>query len=487
MAAREVSGQPWTIRIPADLFDELNRHLFQRDGAPHGGALLAGVARNSRGSRLLVRSVIAARDGIDYVPSTSGRGHHRLTADFVRDAAVAAAAEGLAYLPIHVHGGRDYADFSSDDLRSHERGYPALLDLLHGGPVAALVFAEGAVAGDIWLPDGTRAILDGLIVVGPRIEYLRPAPLPAAIRDPDYDRQARLFGDAGQAILRSLKVGVIGAGGMGMLTVEYLARLGVGHLLVIDPDRVETSNLPRIPGARRSDARRLFASERWPDWLRAFGARAAKRKVDLARRLAREASRGIVIEPIFEDVREPAVAARLTDCDYLFLAANSDQARLLFNAICQQYLIPGVQLGAKVRTDPLDGRVTSVHSIARSVVPGRGCLRCNGLISPTRMAQESASPNQRRVQRYVDDANVEAPSVITLNATAAAIAANDFLFSVTGLTDQDAPVDWARVRPTERGIDFHEPSQDPACAECSLTGRLGRGDGGPRLPTFYRS
>jgi hypothetical protein len=296
-----------------------------------------------------------------------------------------------------------------------------------------------------------------------------------------------LFGDAGQAILRSSKVGVIGAGGMGMLTVEYLARLGVGHLVVVDPDRVETSNLPRLPGARRSDARRFFAAERWPEWLRSLGERAAKPKVDLAGRLAREAARGIVVEPIFEDVREPAVTARLIDCDYLFLAANSDQARLLFNAICQQYLIPGVQLGAKVRTDPADGRVTSVHSIARSIMPGRGCLWCNGLISPTRMAEESASPGQRRVQRYVDDANVEAPSVITLNATAAAIAANDFLFSMTGLTELDAPTDWARVRPTERGIDFHGPSLDATCPECSLGGRLGRGDGGSRLPTFYRA
>lgn len=487
MVAREVSGQRWTVRIPTDTFGELQRHLFPGDRAPHGAALLAGVADSDRGSRLLVRSVIKARDGTDYVPSTSGRGHHRLTADFVRDAAVAAGAEGLAYLPIHVHGGRDYADFSSDDLRSHERGYPALLDLLRGGPVGALVFAEGAVAGDIWLADGRRAALDELVVVGPRIERMHPSPLPAAIADPDYDRQARLFGDAGQAILRTLKVGVIGAGGMGMLTVEYLARLGVGHLVVVDPDRVDVTNLPRLPGARRSDARRFFTAERWPRWLRGLGARTAKPKVDLARRLAREAARHIVVEPIFEDVREPAVAARLTDCDYLFLAANSDQARLLFNAICQQYLIPGVQLGAKVRTDPADGRVTSDHSIARSIMPGRGCLWCNGLISPSRMAEESASPGQRQAQCYVDDANVEAPSVMTLNATAAAIAANDFLFAVTGLTERNASADWVRVRPTERNIDFHGPSQDATCSECSVGGRLGRGDRGPRLPTFYRA
>ncbi|MCZ7579106.1 MAG: hypothetical protein M5U18_19515 [Dehalococcoidia bacterium] len=38
----------------------------------------------------------------------------------------------------------------------------------------------------------------------------------------------RLFGDAGQALLSQLKVGVVGAGGAGSLVNEYLSRLGVG-------------------------------------------------------------------------------------------------------------------------------------------------------------------------------------------------------------------------------------------------------------------
>lgn len=37
-------------------------------------------------------------------------------------------------------------------------------------------------------------------------------------------------------------------------------------------------------------------------------------------------------------------------CDYLFLAADSMRARLVFNALVHQYLIPGVQLGSKIRT-----------------------------------------------------------------------------------------------------------------------------------------
>jgi hypothetical protein len=472
--------QPWDLRLPVAVFERLERHFFAAPG-PRAGVLLAGVAEANGSRRLLAREFVEAQDGIDYITGR-GRGHHRLAAAFVRDAALRASAEHLAYLAVHTHGGDRHVGFSEDDMASHENGYPALLDIVGGPPVGALVFARDSVAGDIWTRD-SRAHLREAVVLGPSFRRLRPEPLPIARADPRYDRQARLFGDAGQAILRVSKVGVIGAGGMGMLLVEYLARLGVGHLIVVDPDRVEPSNLPRLPGSRRSDARAWFDHTWVPGWLRTIGRNWARPKVDLATRLAREADPAVNVEGLFADVREPEVAAQLLDCDYLFLAANSDQARFLFNAICQQFLIPGAQLGAKVGLEPATGRVTAVHSVVRTVFPGHGCLWCNGAISPTRMAEEAASPAQRRAQRYVDDPDVVAPSVISLNATAAALAANDFMFSVTGLTSSGAPVDWVRVHPLARDVQFDRTRRDLDCPEC--VGRFARGSLGPRLPTYF--
>lgn len=484
MAAREVT-QDWTVRIASDTDRDLRNHLFPGDGQPHGAALIAGIHRTPRGGRLLVRKVIKARDGIDYLPGRDGRGHHRLSANFVRDAVVRAMDGGFAYLPVHIHGGTTSVGFSPQDLGSHARGYPALVDLLAGPPVAPLVFTEQAVGGQVWSESGAAGIVRGYVVVGTQTRTFRDAPTAESRRDVTFDRQARIFGDAGQVLLGSLKVGVIGCGGVGMLLVEYLARLGVGRLVVVDPDRVEPSNLPRLPGSRRRDALEPFASSSF-ELLRRTAQRFAKPKVRLAERLGREAPGATVVEGVFADVREPAVAARLLDCDYLFLAANSHQARFLFNAICQQFLIPGAQIGAKVRTDPTSGNVTDVHSIVRPVLPGRGCLMCNAVISRSRITEEAADPAQRRAQRYVDDPGVEAPSVITLNASATAIAANDFLFTMTGLTAAEARPDWLKIAPASRDVFMIGPRQDAACPECSLGGRFGRGDGGARLPTFFR-
>jgi hypothetical protein len=280
---------------------------------------------------------------------------------------------------------------------------------------------------------------------------------------------------------------VIGAGGVGSILVELLARLGTGTIIVADPKRVALSNLSRLLAARRLDALAFLTDPVRPAWMQRLGQRFACTKVALAKRNARRADPAGVFVPIVGDITEPDVAAEFTECDYLFLAADSMQARLVFNALVHQYLIPGVQMGSKAPVDPKTGALGEVFSVCRPVTPECGCLLCNELISPSKLQDEIHTSAERRIQHYIDDDDVAAPSVITLNAITAAHAANDFLFYATGLTHANAVTDYRRFIARARDIRFDEPQALASCLDCGAheLSRRARGDGA-ELPTKER-
>jgi hypothetical protein len=413
--------------------------LLPDDGA-HGAVLLAEPTEGPRGARLLVRQVIPAIDGVDYVRGTTG--FHALRPEFVRDCAMRAHANGWAYVAVHNHGGFGRVRFSSIDLASHERGYPALVQLIDR-PVIGLVLADGAAAGDIWLPDGGRADLAELIVAGRTVLRLRPTPALASSAGGRWDRQVRVFGDIGQQVLSALRVGIVGLGGAGSMINEFISRLGVGHLVLIDGDLASDDNLPRLVGAEPNDV--------------------GVAKTTIAAHSARRANPGVTVDEFVREVQRPDAQAALQGCDFIFLAADSHSARHFVNQVIEQRLIPGVQVGVKVPVSD-DGTVGRIHVANRPLIPGNGCLWCNQLIDPTKLALDLAPETARPAARYVDE--LPAPSVIALNALAVAEAVNGFMMGMTGLLDEEGDPAYTVLFPREGDRQLHTPRRDPACGYC---------------------
>lgn len=426
-------------------------HLFPGDGDEHGAILRAGIMRSGSSLRLLVQHVQPAEWGTDYIAGQYG--YRALSPTFIHREILQCRDSGLAYLAIHNHQTDRHVEFSRIDLESHERGYPALLDIGCGVPVGALVYGSRSVAADIWLPDGTRCTLGTYRIIGHDIRRYYSQPRHGSYSNTEHDRQVRMFGASGQQILQDSKVAVVGLGGVGSLVTEYLVRLGVGNLVLIDPDQIESSNLSRVVGATRVDVE------------------TEQLKTKIAVRHAREIASQATLLPIARDVSRHSVAQNLRDCDFIFLAADSMRARLVVNALAHQYLIPTIQIGAKIRPDE-SGKLEDAMCAVRHIRPGSGCLWCNGLINPTQLAMEAKSDAERKAQDYgVQEPN---PSVITLNAVAAAHAVNDFLFDFLALRSDNSEAAYRHFHFLSGKAHNVIPRHDSECGECVQ--RLAMGD-----------
>jgi molybdopterin/thiamine biosynthesis adenylyltransferase len=446
------------LRISRDDYKTLTAHLYSGDRDEHGAILLAGVSIANGREVFHVREVHLATEGTDYVEGKIG--YRALSPTFIHKLITRARDQKLAYLAVHNHATDLHVGFSQIDLDSHERGYPALIQISRGMPVGALVFGRRSIQADIWMADGRRLALDQAAIVGNTIQRLTPSQkCDQKGESLAYDRQVRMFGKAGQRELAMCHVAILGLGGIGSLVAEYLARLGIGYFTLVDPDIVEESNLSRIVGASPRDVKRKT------------------QKIAVAQRVILEANPRAKISLVPDDIAKESVAKQLTGVDYLFLAADSMRARLVFNALVHQYLIPGVQLGSKIRIDG-EGAVIDVMSANRPVRPGHGCLWCNGLIDPNILAKESKTDEERKAQAYgVEEAN---PSVISLNAVAAAHAVNEFLLDYLNIRPESETLYYEHVHFLTSKRTLVVPRRDEDCPECSPAGlRFGRGDGLP--------
>ncbi|MDG6912448.1 MAG: ThiF family adenylyltransferase [Nitrososphaerota archaeon] len=246
--------------------------------------------------------------------------------------------------------------------------------------------------------------VDFVKIVGPR-RLRRVAGGPGTI-DPlsqSLDSTLRLWGSGGQRILKQLRVGVAGAGGVGSYVVEALARLGVGSLVLVDFDRLKVENLNRAIGARRTDV--------------------GQPKVSYVERLARESATvdGLDILAFRASVAEWEGLRPLLDCDVILAAADSPVARQVLDHVSYAYQIPVVDGGTIFVVNERTGRVTGKSQVSECAPEGP-CLECQGVYNREEVTLARESPELQGPNPYVRVFGKEptetprAPSVVSHNA-----------------------------------------------------------------------
>lgn len=122
------------------------------------------------------------------------------------------------------------------------------------------------------------------------------------------------FGDEAQQKLAAAKVLVVGAGGLGVPVLQYLAGIGIGHIGIIDDDVVGLSNLHRQV---------LYTTE---DIGQAKALVAAARLSML--------NPGITIQPFHQRLEASCALSMISAFDVVVDATDNFSARYLINDAC---------------------------------------------------------------------------------------------------------------------------------------------------------
>ena len=170
-----------------------------------------------------------------------------------------------------------------------------------------------------------------------------------ALSDEELDRYARHIvlpqvGGAGQLRLKAAKVAVVGAGGIGGGAIPALVGAGVGHLTIIDDDRVELSNLQRQP---------LYASDQ-----------IGERKVDLAARFIGKRNPIIECRTVADRIEGDNADAILGGHDLILDGTDNFATRLTVSDAAVRLGIPLISAAAQ----QFQGQV--------ALFRGQPCYRC---------------------------------------------------------------------------------------------------------------
>jgi molybdopterin-synthase adenylyltransferase len=163
-----------------------------------------------------------------------------------------------------------------------------------------------------------------------------------------YSRQVMLeeIGFEGMEKLRSAKVCVVGAGGIGNPVITQLVAMGVGKLRIVDRDVIEVTNLHRQHLYTDDDIGRV--------------------KVEAAAERLRKLNPGIEIEPVPTSVTKFTAEGIVKGFDIVIDALDSIDARYALNDACIKHNIPLVYAGA----------IGVTGSVSTILPNNSACLRC---------------------------------------------------------------------------------------------------------------
>ncbi|MCB9830287.1 MAG: ThiF family adenylyltransferase [Planctomycetes bacterium] len=310
----------------------------------------------------------------------------------------------------------------SDDDRAAEAGHAGAAIGATGLPLLGLTLAvqSGRWSARFWRRTAPRTYepdyCDSVRVVGIALDPSFAPAMPPPRSKPELTRTVSVWGDEKQADLARLHVGVVGAGSVGALVAESLARMGVARVSLIDADTVKRHNLDRL--------------------LHSSVAKIGMAKVDvLAATLPASATAdGFEVIPAKAWITDEDGYRAALDCDVLFSCVDRPWGKRVLNHIAYAHLIPVVDGGLAIYAP--QWKLKHADWSVRTVAPGRACLECVKAYDPGLVAAEMEGhlDDPRYIEGLPDDHVLKRnENVFPFSMSVAAHEVLQFVALVTGM------------------------------------------------------
>lgn len=313
------------------------------------------------------------------------------------------------------------------------------------------------------MPDGSFEPLDSILVPGDDLNFWIPecGDRVAAFAQ----RHAQLFGTGTTRRLREMSAAVIGCSGTGSPVIEQLARLGIGRLVLVDPDHVEEKNLNRILNARREDA-----------YLK-------RPKVEVMARAIAAMGFGTELQIFQQDLATPDAIKAVAECDVVFGCMDGVEGRHLLNRLAAFYVLPYFDLGVRLEADGLGG-IREACGAVHYIRPDGSTLQDRRVYTTEQLKAAGLRRTDPKAYRdqvragYIRGVDEDRPAVISINMQMASAAVNEFLARLHPYRLDDN-TDSAVVRTSfVQGTEYRE-TETPASG--MFLAHVGKGDVRPLL------